>query len=387
MVGLLALAFNLRPTAVSVGPVLSDIRAGLSMGATTAGIVTTLPVLCFSAFGAVGPWCSRRMGVHRVMLAALMLAALGIAVRSTTDGSVVFIVATVVALAGLATANVVLPSLVKQHFPERIGLMTSLYTTSLAVGLTAAAALTVPVADMTGSWRGGLGVWGATALVAALPWLFLIRHDVKPGGTDASAISFAQTAHSRLAWWMALFFGTQSLQAYAAFGWLAEIFRDAGFSARDAGLLLALTTAVSIPVSFLMPRLAVRLTSQAPIVSTLSACYVVGYLGLIWWPHSGALAWSLLIGLGTGIFPLILTLIGLRARTSGGTAALSGFTQSIGYLIAAVGPFMMGAVYDVSGSWTLPLVILTALVAPQLIAGLFVSRPRYLEDELSPPPR
>lgn len=182
-----------------------------------------------------------------------------------------------------------------------------------------------------------------------------------------------------------MFFGTQSLQAYAVFGWLAQVYRDAGFSAETAGLLLGVAAA-GIPLSFVLPRIAVRLSNQAPLIVGLCASYVVGCAGLILWPVAGAWVWALLIGVGTGIFPLILTLIGLRARTSDGTAALSGFSQSVGYLIAAVGPFLTGALYGATDGWTIPLAVLALLVVPQAIAGLLVSRPRYLEDEIRPPP-
>ncbi len=382
LIGLTVLAFNLRPTAVSVGPVLDEIRSGLAMGTTTAGVVTTLPVLSFALFGAAAPWFGRRFGMHRVMLGSLLLTAVMLALRSTVGSPAWFIITTVPALAGMATANVLLPSLVKRHFPERIGLVTAIYTTALSVGLTFASVLTVPVADAAGSWRWGLAMWAATALLAAVPWLALLRHDVRPESQRSGTISARETARAPLAWAMAVFFGAQSMQAYAVFGWLPQIYRDAGFSAQTAGLLLGLATAVSIPISFVLPSMAVRRTNQAPLILALCASYAVGYLGLIVWPSSLAVLWSVLIGTGTGMFPLVLTLIGLRARTSDGTAALSGFTQSVGYLLAAVGPFMMGALYGVTGGWTVPLVVLIGLLVPQAVAGVMVARPRYLEDEV-----
>lgn len=352
------------------------------MSPATAGVVTTLPVLCFAGFGAVAPWCARRIGVHRLMLLSLVVLAAGLGARAYAGSSPLFIAATVPALAAMATANVLLPSLVKQHFPRRIGLVTAIYTTALAIGLTAASILTVPLAGALGSWRAGLAVWALVAVVAALPWLSLLRHDIRPEVQRHDTIQTRAVLRSPLAWTMAIFFGTQSLQAYAVFGWLAQIYRDAGFSAEKSGLLLGVAAATSIPLSFVLPRLAVRLTSQAPLILALCASYVVGYTGLIFWPVGGAWLEAVAIGIGTGIFPLILTLIGLRARTSDGTAALSGFTQSVGYLIAAIGPFMMGALYGATGGWTLPLTVLALLVIPQAIAGLLVSRPRHLEDEL-----
>lgn len=381
-IGLVALAFNLRPAAVSVGPVLQDLRAGLGMGSVTAGVLTTLPVLCFAGFGALAPSAARSLGVHRLMLLALLILSGGLALRALSGGAATFLAATVPALAAMATANVLLPSLVKQHFPRRVGLMTGIYTTALAIGLTSASVLTVPVATLLGSWRGGLAVWGITALVAVLPWLPLLRHDVKPDIGRHDAIATSAVLRTPLAWSMAAFFGLQSLQAYAVFGWLPQIFRDAGFAASKAGLLLGVTAAIGIPIAFALPRLAARLTSQAPLIVGLCAAYLLGYAGLILWPVQGAWLEAPLLGIGQGLFPLILTLIGMRARTSDGTAALSGFAQSVGYLIAAAGPLMMGAVYGATGGWTIPLLILAALVVPQAICGLLVSHPRYLEDEL-----
>ena len=286
LIGLTALAFNLRPTAVSVGPVLDEIRSGLGMSPATAGVVTTLPVLTFAFFGATAPWFGRRFGMHRVMLAALLLTTVMLVLRSSVDDPALFIVTTIPALAGMAVANVLLPSLVKRHFPHRIGLVTAAYTTALSVGLTFASVLTVPVADGRGSWRWGLALWGLTALVAALPWLGLLRHDVRPESERASTITARQTSRTSLAWAMAVFFGAQSLQAYAVFGWLPQIYRDAGFSAQTAGILLGVATATSIPISFLLPSMAVRRTNQAPLILTLCGFYAVGYLGLIWWPGS-----------------------------------------------------------------------------------------------------
>lgn len=386
LIGIVVLAFNLRPAAVSVGPVLDEIIAELGMTATTAGVLTTLPVLAFASFGALAPWLARVAGVHRVTLISLVAVIVGLAVRARTDSISLFLVMSVVGLAGMATANVLLPSLVKLHFPRRVGLLTSLYTTSLAIGLTSASVLTVPTGEAFGSFRWGLLVWAVTAAVAALPWIVLIRHDKVPEST-ARSVTLRDVARTRLGWAMALLFGLQSLQAYSVFGWFAQIYRDAGFSAATAGLLLGVISAISIPVSFWIPSLAARFTNQSWIVVGLVACYPVGYLGLAFAPVAGAWLWAVAVGTGLGVFPLVLTLIGLRARTDAGTAALSGFTQSVGYLLAAVGPLGMGFVYDVTGGWTLPLIGLLLLALPMLAVGLYVARPSYIEDSLARTPQ
>ncbi|MGA8211556.1 MAG: MFS transporter [Nocardioidaceae bacterium] len=383
LLGIVVLGFNLRPAAVSVGPVLGDLTSGLGMSSTTAGVLTTLPVVAFAAFGAAAPTLARVVGVHRVTLVALLAVALGLAGRARTGTVWLFLALSLLALAGMATANVLLPSLVKLHFPDRVGLVTSVYTTALAVGLTMASALTVPVSDALGSWRWGLAAWAATAALAALPWVALVRRDRSPEPTSGR-ITLAAVARTRLGWGMATFFGLQSLQAYAVFGWLAQVFRDAGFSATTAGLLLGVVTAMSIPLSLLLPAWTARMRSQTWLVLVVVCCYPAGYLGLTFAPVRGAWLWAVLIGCGAAIFPVVLTMIGLRARTSEGTAALSGFTQSVGYLLAAVGPFGTGLLYDLTGGWRVPLLALCVLVVPQLVAGLLVSRPAYLEDQLRP---
>lgn len=381
VIGIVVLAFNLRPAAVSVGPVLGEVTAALRMSHTTAGVLTTLPVLAFASFGAVAPWLARAVGAHRVTLVALLAVVVGLGLRSQTGSAAAFLLLSLLALAGMATANVLLPSLIKLHFPSRVGLLTSLYTTSMAIGLTFASVLTVPIAEHFGSWRWGLLTWALTALVAMVPWAVLVRHDRAPDDV-ARTITLGAVARTRLGWAMAAFFGLQSLQAYSIFGWFAQVYRDAGFSASEAGVLLGVITAMSIPLSFVVPTQAARMRNPGWLVAGLVCCYPLGYIGLIVEPVGGAWLWAVLVGTATSVFPLVLTLIGLRARTGAGTAALSGFTQSAGYLLAAVGPFGMGLLYGLSGGWTVPLSVLLALVVPQLVAGLVVARPSYIEDQL-----
>jgi CP family cyanate transporter-like MFS transporter len=381
ILGIVVLAFNLRPAAVSVGPVLGEVSDGLGMTTTETGVLTSLPVLAFAVFGALAPRLARLVGLHRVTLMALLCVVAGLGVRASVDSSTVFLLLSLLALAGMATANVLLPSLVKLHFPNHVGLMTSVYSTALAIGLTSASVLTVPISEAYDGWRSGLFVWSLTAAIAVLPWLALIGHDRRPEEVKGN-IGLLDVARTRLGWLMALFFGLQSLQAYSIFGWFAELYRDAGFSAHTAGLLLGVITGISIPLSFLIPWLVSRMHNQTLLMCLVMGCYPLGYLGLIFAPASGALAWAVLVGIGTTTFPLILTLIGLRARTPAGTAALSGFAQSIGYLIAGIGPFGIGQLNDLSGGWTVPLIALLVVTVPQLLLGLAVSRPAYVEDEL-----
>jgi len=380
-VGIVVLALNLRPVAVSIGPVLDEITDELGMSATAAGVLTTLPVLAYAIFGALAPRLGHRIGVHRLTLASLLVLVAGLAVRAGVDSAAPFLALSFLALAATAIVNVYLPSLVKLHFPNRVGLLTSVYATALAIGIASGSAVTAPVAEQFGSWRWGLLGWAFTAAIATLPWFALVRHD-RTSESAGPGIRLGQVARTRLGWTMAVFFACQAIQAFAVFGWFAQIYRDAGFSATTAGLLLGVITAIGIPISFWIPGFASRLTNQSWLMVGLAACYPIGYLGLLIAPVEGAWVWAVVIGASTGVFPLAMTLIGLRSRTDVGTAALSGFTQSVGYLIAGIGPFGMGFLYDLTGGWTVPLITLTVLAVPQLIAGLMLSRPAYIEDAL-----
>ncbi|WP_372727150.1 MFS transporter [Nocardioides sp.] len=382
LLGLVLLSFNLRPAAVSVGPVLAEVRAGLGMSAPAAGLLTSLPVLAFALFGALAPWFARRLGVHRVTLLALLAVVAGLGGRAVVSAAPEFLALSMLALAGMAMANVLLPSLVKLHFPHRIGLVTAIYTTALAIGLTGALTLTVPIAEAYGGWRVGLGTWALVALLAAIPWLGLVAHD-RALERAPRGIRFLDVARTRLGLSMALFFGLQSLQAYVIFGWFAQLWRDNGFTAAQAGGLVGLVAAVSIPLSFWAPRAAARRDDQRGLLLAVMACYPVGYLGLMVAPHAWALLWAVFVGIGAVTFPIVLTLIGLRSRTPDGTAALSGLTQSLGYLIAAVGPFAVGLLYEATGGWTWPLALLIALTLPQMLLGLYVARPNLIEDQLA----
>lgn len=381
LVGLVLLSFNLRPAAISVGPVLAEVRDAYSMSGATAGLLTSLPVIAFAAFGALAPAAAHRIGIHRVTLLAIVAAIAGLVGRVLTHRESVFLVLSLVALAGMAMANVLLPSLVKLHFPDRIGRVTAIYTTALSVGLTASLVLTVPIADAFGGWRSGLGAWAVLAVLAAVPWLSLIAHDRHLESAPRS-IRYVDVARTPLGVAMSLFFGLQSLQAYVVFGWFPQLWRDSGYSATVAGVLAGVVAGMSIPLALWLPNVLARSEDPRRLMFTVIAAYPVGYIGLMVAPYALAPVWAVVVGVAAVTFPLILTLIGLRARTPQGTAALSAFTQSTGYLVAAVGPFLIGVVHDASGGWNLPLLILLLLALPLFALAAYVARPMYVEDQL-----
>ncbi|KAB1902455.1 MFS transporter [Micromonospora sp. AMSO31t] len=395
LVGMLLVAVNLRAAVTSLGALLDEIRDGLGLSGATAGLVTTLPTIAFAGLGALTPWLVRRWPAARVLVVAMVALTVGQVLRVVTDSTAVFVLTSALALAGIAVANILLPMLVKQHFPQRTGLVTGAYTMALTVGTTVAAASAVPIAHAFGSWRAGLGVWAGLAAVAVLPWVPLalragaarrtaIRAARRAAATPAVAAAAparVRPARTRLGWAMAVYFGAQSLSGYAIMGWLAQLFRDAGYAPEAAGLLLAGVTALGVPVALMMPALAGRLPTLRPLVLSLTAFSTAAYVGLALAPHGLAPLWVLLLAFGQGAFPLILTTIGLRARTAEGTVALSAFAQSTGYVIAALGPLLVGILYEATGGWTAPIGFLLVALAVQTGAGMVIARPRHIEDE------
>lgn len=397
VVGLVLSALNLRPAITSLGALLEEVRHGLGMSGSVAGVLTSVPPLCFAVFGVMAPRLARRFGPAAVVCSGMVAIAAGLAVRPYVGSTAAFVAASALALMGIAVSNVLMPVIVKRWFPDRVGTMTGLYSMALALGTSAAAAVTVPLTGaLGGNWRSGLSVWALLAAVAVLPWLPVVRDRSRstaqaPARTGAASGETARAreaqapalriARSRTAWALAVFFGLQATAAYITMGWMAQIFRDAGVPAGKAGLLLAVTMAMGVPLAFVIPRLATRLPHQGPIVLVLGVCGLVGYSGLYLAPATGSWAWALLLGIANCAFPLALTMVGMRARTGPGVAQLSAFAQSTGYLISIPGPLLVGVLYQSSGGWGLPIALMAGLMVPQMVVGYVAGRDRTVEDE------
>ncbi|MFD0665430.1 MFS transporter [Thermocatellispora tengchongensis] len=252
VLGIVLASLNLRTAVTSVGPLLEQISTALGLTGVTTGLLTTLPVLCFATVGAMTPSLARRIGEHRLLLAALLALGVGLLVRAVVESATVFLLSSALALSGGAVGNVLIPTLIKRHFPGRAGTMTTVYTTALAVGTMLAAAATVPIERAAdGNWHVALGVWAALAAVSALPWLVLLRREPArvTAGEGARDLGPRALLRSRLAWAVAGYFGAQSLLAYVMFGWLSQMLLDKGFTAGQAGIALAVFTGLGIPVS------------------------------------------------------------------------------------------------------------------------------------------
>ncbi|MFE1841095.1 CynX/NimT family MFS transporter [Streptomyces sviceus] len=403
VVGIVLSALNLRPAITSLGALLEEVRDGLGMSGSVAGLLTSVPPLCFAVFGVMAPRLARRFGAGAVVCAGMVAITTGLLIRPYTGSTAGFLAASALALMGIAVSNVLMPVIVKRWFPDRVGSMTGLYSMALALGTSAAAAVTVPVTEsLGGSWRSGLAVWAGLAAAAVLPWIPLVRDR----GAASAESKVARSVHtrvegagpvrhvharveppalritrSRTAWALAVFFGLQATAAYITMGWMAQIFRDAGVPAGTAGLLLAVTMVMGVPLAFVIPRVATRLSHQGPIVIALGVCGLAGYAGLYLAPAAGAWAWAVLLGVSNCAFPLALTMVGMRARTGAGVAQLSAFAQSTGYLISIPGPLLVGVLYQHSGGWGLPIALMIGLMIPQMAVGVLAGRDRTVEEE------
>ncbi|MGP3685113.1 CynX/NimT family MFS transporter [Streptomyces sp. IBSNAI002] len=393
IVGIVLAALNLRPAITSLGALFEETRTGLGMSGTVAGLITSVPALCFAVFGVTAPRLSRRFGPAAVVCAGMAAVAAGLLIRPFADGAAAFLAASALSLAGIALTNVLLPVIVKRYFPDRVGSMTGLYSMALAAGTSLAAAATVPLTDaLGGSWRTGLLIWALLALAAVLPWLPIARASRRAAraaaaasgegaGAGARADTGPRIVRSRTAWALACYFGLQATGAYITMGWLPQIFRDAGVSASTAGVLLAVTMVMGVPLAFVIPGLAGRMKNQGLMAAVLGLFGLTGYLGLYLAPAAGAWAWALLLGVSNCAFPLVITLIGLRAKSPAGVVKLSAFAQSTGYLISIPGPLVIGTLYQHSGGWDLPLALMAGLLVPQIALGILAGRDRTIEDE------
>jgi CP family cyanate transporter-like MFS transporter len=379
IVGVVLLAANMRPLATSVGPLVHQIRSGVRLSGAEAGLLVTIPVLCFGAIAPLAPLLARRLGIARTV--ALILAAIIAGLLLRVSGGVPTLLAgTTLAAAGAACGNVLLPVVVRRSFSDRVGRMSAYYTTGLVGAAALAAGATVPLAHLLGEgWRGGLAVWAAPAIVALAVWLPQLRREPAQPIDAARQASMREVTRDGITWQLTLFFAVQSWGFYATLAWLPSIFESHGIGNTSAGLLLGLSGIMAVPAALVVPTLAGRWSDQRGLAVLLTAVTLLGYLGLLLAPTSAPVLWAVLIGLGQGAcFPLALTMIVLRSGSVALTAGLSTHVQSIGYLLAAAGPFAIGALHDATGSWTTSLIVLIVLLAPQALTGAGAGRNRVL---------
>jgi MFS transporter, CP family, cyanate transporter len=372
--GIVLAGLNLRIAVASVPPVLDELQRDLAISPAAAGLLTSIPVLCFGLLAPAVPGLTRRYGAERVLLAALIPIIAGTLLRGVPSTIVPF-AATAAAGAGIAVANVLVPAVVKARFVASTGSIMGLYVGSLGVGAAAAAGLTSPMAAAFGDrWNVALAFWALPALLAAVVVGVAVRRAGE--ATGAAGVGNARALlRDGLAWQVTLFMGLQSLIFYAGLAWLPSLLRDSGYAAGEAGAALSLYALLGIPASLVVPSIAVRLRGQRALAALTALIEVVALAGLLWAPDRTALVWVALFGIGQGAaFSLALTLIVLRSPSAARAAELSAMAQTIGYSLAALGPVGLGVIHDAAGGWEIPLGVLLVCAVSLVAAGIAAGR-------------
>ncbi len=388
LLGIVLLAFSLRTAVASLSPLLEHIARDFPLPAVTIGLIAAAPPVCFALFGVLTPALTARFGIERVTALALVVIAAGLFVRGVVPNALTLLLVTTVIFAGVAIGNVVLPPLVNKYFPDRLGTMMTLYTTMLALSTFLPPLFAVPLADAT-SWRVSVSFWGVFAVMALVPWILLIVRERMPlppaqasHDTSAAPRYYRRLWTLPLAWAITVVFGASGIIAYVGFAWLPTVFIEhAGATPAQAGALLSLFAMLGLPSSLLVPVLVVRFGMTRSLFLFSTVATIVGLIGLISFPNAALVLWTILFGLFGILFPLSLVLISIRARDHESAVALSGFVQSIGYAVSAAFPFLFGVLGEATGGWTVPLLVLVAVMVVTIPAGFVSARSRTVEDE------
>ncbi|KKB44748.1 CynX/NimT family MFS transporter [Bacillus thermotolerans] len=377
IVGIIFAAANLRAPLTSIGPIVEMIRQDTGMSSTATGMLTTLPLLAFAFFSPFAPKISRRIGLEYTLFGALLLLSIGIVLRSVPSVSLLFAGTALLGIA-IAIGNVLLPSMIKQEFPYKVGLMTGVYAASMNLSAAIASGVSIPLTQGLGlGWRSALSVWALLAVVSIVLWIPQLRFRRQP---SKNTLKIGESLwHSNLAWKVTLFMGLQSTVFYTVITWLPSILHEQGISQSEAGWLLSLTQFAGLLPTFIVPILAGRSSNQRWLVALTASFLIVGYLGLLGGLTSLAPLLVILIGIATGsAFSLATMFFVLRTHNAEQAAELSGMAQSVGYLLAAVGPILFGFIHDATGSWTIPLLILLVGAVLLFIIGMEAGSSKYV---------
>ncbi|MER2190867.1 MAG: MFS transporter [Solibacillus sp.] len=346
----------LRTPLTVVGPIISFIRDGLGISNVLAGFLTTIPLLAFAVISPFASRVARKFGMEWTLFYSIILLGFGVLLRSVGTTSLL-VLGTVLIGVAIAFGNVLIPSYFKLKFPLHIGLLTAIYSMSMNISGGLAAGISYSVADTNG-WQAALGFSVILAVLTLVAWLPLLRAQKVETLTPSKSAPKKLLWRSPLAWAVAISMGLQSLIFYCSSAWLPEIFISQGLNAAAAGWMVSIMQLAQIPMTFLIPIIAGKLSNQRPIVAFFTICYVVGFAGILFEWTSFAVLWMIFLGFAGGAsFGLVLMLFTLRTKTAYEAADLSGFAQSIGYSLAAIGPVLFGYMHDVTNSWFVPILV------------------------------
>ncbi len=393
VVAVAAAGLNLRTAITSLPPIFPELQTSLHLSSAALSLLAATPVICFGVVSAFTAWLNRRYGEEMILLVALILLTAGLLLRGVAPGVMLF-PGTALAASAIAVLNVLLSSMAKRRWPERAGLLLGIYLTMLSAGAIMSSLLSVPLYRSSGgSVRLALGVWAAPAAVAVLLWLPQLRYRTAgpaPGATapvpsPVPAPAGVKVYRYALAWQVTAFMGLQSLLYYAALSWLPTIFQDRGDSPVTAGNLLALMGVGNLATSLIVPVLAHRRPSQRGLVVPSLIGTAAGLAGSLWAPLGSAPFWVLVLGVSQGsCLGLAIFFMMARAPHADAAASLSAFSQSVGYLVASIGPLMVGLLHSATGSWNIPVTLLLVLCAAELATGVLAGRPLVLPAATPP---
>lgn len=374
-VSVILVALNLRPSMAAVGPLLSAIRRDVALSFSLASLLTMLPVMAMGLAMFLGMRISQRLGEYRTVVMSLLIIGLASASRLFLDSAVELILSAVLAGIGIALIQVLMPALIKSRFSANVSLFMGLYVTSIMGGAAIAASFAPLVVLQTGSWRIGLAIWAALALLALLLWYGQRSTMSAPPQTSQRRESFFGNPR---AWLLAIFFGLGTASYTCVLAWLAPYYVEKGWSEQSAGLLLGFLTAMEVLSGLVTPAIANRSRDKRLVLVVLLTLIMAGFCGLILSPQHLSLLWPCLLGLGIGgLFPmsLIVSLDHLENPQRAGT--LTAFVQGIGYLIAGLSPLIAGMIRDQSGSFEWAWWSLTAVMAVMIVMVLRFDPRRY----------
>jgi len=353
-------ATTLRTPITVVGPIISFIRDELGITNALAGFLTTIPLLAFAIVSPFAPRIARKFGMEWTLFYSLILLCAGIIMRSVGE-TILLVGGTILIGVAIAFGNVLIPSYFKWKFPLHIGLLTAVYSVSMNISSGLAAGFSYPIAANAG-WQIALGFTIILGMITLIFWLPFLREKKVALHMSTSQTKKTQMWKSPLAWAVAGAMGLQSFLFYSSSAWLPEIFISQGLDATTAGWMVSVMQFAQIPITFIIPIIAGKLVSQRPIVIFFTVCYLISFTGVFMEWTSLSILWMIFLGFGGGAsFGLVLMLFSLRTETAYDAAELSGFAQSVGYFVAAVGPVLLGYVHDLTESWSIPLLLVIVI--------------------------
>ncbi|MGO3049721.1 MFS transporter [Staphylococcus casei] len=386
VLAIIFIASTLRAPLTSVGPVVDEVKHVMDINNSVAGILTTIPLIIFAIVSPLVSKVTSRLTMSRTILYSTVLLIIALYLRVAGDFNV-FLIGTILLGVAIAFGNVVLPSYVKWYFPMQIGLATGIYSGTMNFTAGLGGGLSFPLSEMMPiGFRLSLAFWIILALIAIILWLPKARRGTELEKATATQYQAQKPKKvsiikSKLAWMVALTMGFQSMIFYTVVAWVPSILVDRGLDPSTAGYLLMLNQFSQVPMTFTFPIIASKLKDQRMLIVIITILFLLGFSLFFTQSLILLIVGIIIAGLAMGAcFSLCMTFFSIRARTSEGSIALSGFGQSVGYLIAAIGPFLIGYLHDATGSWISGIIALIIMSILFFIFGYPASKQNVIED-------